>query len=390
VRVGVDATSWVNRRGFGRFARNSVGRLVELDRDTTYVFAIDEQSAAGAALPEGVEVLRVPTRRAPSAAAAAGSNRSPRDLLRLTRAVHRERLDAFLFPSTYTWFPVLATPTLVGLHDTILEDLPELTVPTRRTRTLARLKERLAVRRATRLFTVSEASRASLAQQLGISPDRLAVVPEAPDPVFAPRAGDALQAGLAAGGIGRYDRFFLFWGGISPHKNAETLIEAYAILRSRQERSPLLVLAGDLEGDPYLSAADAIRGQIARHGLERYVRLPGFVEDETLACLCSAATAVVLPSLAEGFGLPAVEAAACGAPVLLSDLPAHRETLDGAALFFPPRDEHALAEFLGHLANDDALRGDLSRRGRAAVAHLTWDAAADRLRELLLETAALA
>ena len=114
------------------------------------------------------------------------------------------------------------------------------------------------------------------------------------------------------------------------------------------------------------------------------------MSDEALACLCSGATAVVIPSLAEGFGLPAVEAAACGAPLLLSDLPAHRETLDGAALFFPPTDVTALAGLLAEVADDEAGRAELGERGRQAVARLTWDAAAESLRGLLRETARLA
>ncbi len=390
MRVGVDATSWVNRRGFGRFARNAIGRLVTLDAETTYVFTIDAQSAGEADLPAGAEVRKVRLRHAPSEAAAARSSRSPTDLLRLTRAVRRQRLDVFLFPSTYTWFPVVGTPTLVGVHDTILEDFPELTVPSRRARGLARLKQALAVRSASRLFTVSEASRTAVARRWRVPGERLAVVPEAPDPVFAPRDGEALECGLAAAGVTPRERFFLFWGGISPHKNVETLVEAYALLRAEDERAPLLVLVGDLEADPYLSSAAAVRARIAAYGLEEWVRLPGYVADEALACLCSVATAVVLPSLAEGFGLPAVEAAACGAPLLLSDLPAHREVLGGAALFFPPRDARVLSGLLARVAADDALREDLGRRGREAVGGLTWDAAAERLRGLLIETARLA
>jgi glycosyltransferase involved in cell wall biosynthesis len=390
VRVGVDATSWVNRRGFGRFARNAIGRLVELDRQTTYVFTIDDESAPEAQLPAGVEVRRVVLRRTPSEAAAAGSSRSPTDLLKLTRAVRSQELDVFLFPSTYTWFPVVGAPTLVGVHDTILEDLPKLTVPTRRHRMLARRKQSLAIRRASRLFTVSNASRRSVSERWRVPAERIAVVPEAPDPVFVPRSGNDLERGLAEAGLERGERFFLFWGGISPHKNAETLIDVYALLCAQLEDAPLLVLVGDLEADSFLSSAANVRARIAAHGLEASVRLPGYVPDGPLACLCSAATAVVIPSLAEGFGLPAVEAAACGAPLLLSDLPAHRETLEGAALFFPPKDADALAGLLARVSRDEGLREDLGARARKAVAPLTWDASAERLRGLLFETAGLA
>ena len=92
---------------------------------------------------------------------------------------------------------------------------------------------------------------------------------------------------------------------------------------------------------------------------------------------------MVNPSLAEGFGLPAVEAAACGAPLVLSDLPAHRETIGDAALFAPPGDVPALTRALLTMLRDDSLRASLAVRAQAAVAARTWDAAADALASLL-------
>src|SRR5215204_639165 len=363
MRVGVDATSWGNRRGFGRFARNAIGQLVELDPETDYIFFIDEQSADAAELPAGGRERRVRLKAPPSEAAAAGSSRSLADLLRLTRAVRQDRLDVFLFPTVYTYFPVLGTPTVVGLHDTIVESLPELTVPSRRERAAARLKHRVAIRRASRLFTVSQASREAIAAHFTIPEETLGLVTEAPDPVFSPRSGARLVAGLAEVGLEEDERYFLYAGGISPHKNVETLIDAYAQARTDgTESPPLLVLVGDLDSETYLSSARSVRERIARHGLAADIRLPGFVSDEVLACLYSGATGVVIPSLAEGFGLPAVEAAACGAAVALSDLPPHQETLGTAALFFPPTDVEALATVLRCLTGDESLRSEVATR----------------------------
>ena len=388
--MGVDATSWANRRGFGRFARNAVGRLVESDAETDYVFYVDAEGEEHAALPSRAQPRRVHLASSPSQAAAAGSHRPLADLFRLARAVHRDGLDAFLFPSVYTYFPVIGTPTVVGMHDTIVERLPELTVPSRRERTAAGLKHRVAVRRATRLFTVSEASRQAIASHFRIAPERLRIVPEAPDPVFSPRSGERLASGLAEAGLRHDERYFLYAGGISPHKNVETLVDAYSLASAgTDEPLPLLVLVGDLESEAYLSSAASVRERIARHGLEETVRLPGFVTDEALACLYSGATGVVIPSLAEGFGLPAVEAAACGAPVALSDLPPHRETLGAAALFFPPTDVEALATILTCLSVDETLRNGVAAKARQAVAGLTWDAAAAELRTLIREAARL-
>jgi alpha-1,3-rhamnosyl/mannosyltransferase len=386
VQVGVDGTSWVNRRGYGRFTRNAVGRLIELDGETRYVVYLDEQSAPRAEVPAGAEQRTVALGRPPSEAAAAHSRRSLADLARMTLAVARDRPDAFLFPSVYTYFPVLGTPTVVGVHDTIAEDYPRLTLPTRRARAYASAKRALAVRLASRLFTVSEASREALADRLGITPESLAIVPEAPDPVFHPRSPDAVGRALEPLGL-RRGSYLLTAGGISPHKNLETLVAAYAELLRRAGDAPQLVLVGELQDDPYLSSAAEVRARIAELGIGERVLLPGFVEDEMLACLYAGAAAVVLPSLAEGFGLPAVEAAACGAALILSDLPAHRETLGDAALLVAPSDVRSIADALEKVLGDSALRFSLAKRARRAVSRLSWDVSAEVLHRLIAEVA---
>ena len=385
MRVGVDATSWTNRRGYGRFARNAVRRLVELDGESTYVLYVDQATADDPSLPARGERHVVPLRRPASVAASADSSRGVLDLVRLARAGARSGVDCFLFPSVYTYFPVGSVPTIVGVHDVIADEFAELTLPTRRARLFWRLKERIAVRRARCLFTVSEASRAAVAARFGLAPEALVVIPEAPDPVFFPRKADEVARALSEAGLRPGAAFFLYAGGISPHKNIETLVDAYAVLAARTHEAPLLVIVGDLDRDPYLSAADSVLGRIAKLGLEQRVRLPGFVSDDVLAALHTGATAVVLPSLAEGFGLPAVEAAACGAPVIVSDIPAHRETLDGAALFFPAQNAPALASELEAIAGQAELRADLSERARRAVSGLSWDATAERLRDVIAE-----
>ncbi|HZR91439.1 MAG TPA: glycosyltransferase family 1 protein [Gaiellaceae bacterium] len=382
MRIGVDATSWVNRRGYGRFARNALGRLVEVDPDTRYVLVIDEESARRAELPAAAEVLAVPLSRPPAEAASASSYRPPRDLLRLGAAVSRARFDAFLFPSVYTYFPSVGAPTVVGVHDLIADDFPQLTLPSRRARTLWTLKQRLALALARRLFTVSETSRSEIAARLRIAASRIAVVSEAPDPVFYPRSAAEVEQALAGLGLGAREPYLLYAGGISPHKDIPTLLEAYALVR-KDGNAPRLVIAGALDADPYHSAADAVRERIGALGIADGVLLTGYVTDDVLACLYSAASAVALPSLAEGFGLPAVEAAACGAAVVLSDIPAHRETLGEDALFFPAGDAAVLSERIQRLLGSDMLRRSLAERGRQRVARRSWTAAAEALRELL-------
>jgi glycosyltransferase involved in cell wall biosynthesis len=377
MRIGVDATSWENRRGYGRFARNALSRLVELDGQTSYAFVVEDGSPAE--LPG--ERLAVKLSRSPAEAASADSYRPPADLLRLAAAVTRARFDAFLFPSVYTYFPSVGAPTIVGVHDLIADDFPELTVPSRRARTFWQIKQRAAVKLAKRLFTVSESARREISLRLRVPPDKLAVVPEAPDPVFTPRPAEEIEREKQAVGLAAGDRYLLFAGGISPHKNVETLVDAFARIEGLK-----LVLAGALD-DAYLSSAGSVRRRIEERGVQDKVLLPGYVSDDALASLYSGATVVVLPSLAEGFGLPAVEAAACGAPVVLSDIPAHRETMGEEALFFPARDSARLAEQIHQLLGSDELRRSLAARGQQRVARYSWDAAAEALRNLVHEAA---
>jgi glycosyltransferase involved in cell wall biosynthesis len=387
MRVAVDATSWANRRGFGRFARNAVRSLVDADDSARYVLVCDRETASREDLPRGAGTLIVDLQCVPVEAATADSQRPLRDLVRLSAAMRRTRPDVVLFPSLYTWFPVPGTPTVVGVHDLIADEHPELTLPSRGARVRWRLKRRAAIRSAARVFTVSAASREVLAAALGVDAGSLAIVPEAPDPVFGPRPQDAIESAVAPLGLSPGEPYFLYAGGISPHKGLETLLAAYGALARRSD-APRLVVVGALEDEAYLSAADHVRRLIREAELTERVLLPGYVSDETLACLYSGAVAFVSPSRSEGFGLPAVEAAVSGCAVVLSDIPAHRESMAGAALYVPVGDAASLETALARVMDDAVLRARLADAAAERVSHMTWAAAARVLRGVLREAAA--
>ena len=364
LRLGVDATAWWNPRGDGRFARNAIRALVADGGDWTLV---------SDRVLEGVPGARVRVAPVTGGPARAGAARGPVDLLRLRRATRG--LDAFLSPSVYSWFPTAGVPSVVGVHDANSVTLAPLVLPGRRDRLLWRLKLAAALRSATRVFTLSEASRVALVEHLSLDPSRVAVVTLAPEPVFAPQPEDVVASSLAA--VGVEPPFIVYAAGLSPHKGLDTLLDAL-------DADTQLVLVGDLDDDLYASDAARVRARAA----SLRVVLPGHVSDQTLAALYTAATAAVVPSRGEGFGLPAVEAAACGAACVLSDIPPHRETLGDAAVFFPPGDASALASALRRVVDDAGLRDDVAARGRSAVARLTWEETARRLRVLLEEAAA--
>jgi glycosyltransferase involved in cell wall biosynthesis len=366
LRIGVDATAWSNERGDGRFVRNAVARLVRGHPEADWVLYSDEGNARLIEDSVGAEAVPVHQRRAPSDGRDGGMPRPADDVVRLSMAVRRGSHDAFLAPSVLSYFPVVGAPSLVGLHDATATTHARLVLPARRDRVLWRIKQGMALRLAEILFTVSEDARAAISDSLKLQPDAIEVVPEGVDPAFGPQPKEVVRAALSGIGLAPDAAPFVFAAGISPHKGVDDLVEAYAAA-SRADPLPELVVAGSPSG-PYVSAA----GEVERRVQE-------------LACLFTAATAAIVPSHSEGFGLSGLEAAACGAPLVLSDIGAHRETLGDAALFFDPGDRGALAERLRRLASDPELADELRKRGQAAAARYSWDETARVLFALLEE-----
>lgn len=384
MRIGVDGACWSNRRGYGRYARSLLSALARLGGDQNrYLLFLDPETAGASDLPEKFEKVVVHTRQAPARAASASGNRAIADVLRMTWAVARARLDVFFFPSVYTFFPLFGpVRAVVTIHDVIPERHPEMIFPRRRLALFWRMKLALAVRQAGLIITVSEHARDGILEQFHLAPERVRVVLEAPDPLFGPIAHPRDPAELLPGcGLTPGCRYLLYVGGLSPHKNLDALIEAYRRLITCGEFGALrLLLVGDYSGDVFHSAYDDLRAAVAHHRLEGRVCFTGFVPDQVLVELYNRAELLVLPSLDEGFGLPAVEAAACGTPVMASDTGPAADLLGGGAWTFPPRDVDGLTEGLRTLLREPARRAAMGAEGRRRVAALSWDrAAADTL-----------
>jgi glycosyltransferase involved in cell wall biosynthesis len=184
-------------------------------------------------------------------------------------------------------------------------------------------------------------------------------------------AAAARQAGVPSGA-----RWLAYVGGFNPHKHLEVLVEAHASLASRLPDPPLLLLVGTLSGDVFHGVQERIHEAIRRAGTERLIRWTGFVPDEQLRHLLSGAVALVLPSASEGFGLPAVEAAACGTPVIATTASPLPELLAGGGLFVPPGDVAALAAALLEVLSDEEGRHEMGQVAQRRAAALTWPAGA--------------
>jgi glycosyltransferase involved in cell wall biosynthesis len=382
MRIGVDASCWTNRRGYGRYTRGLLTALLAADRRNEYCWFIDSETADTTQdLPAPAHRVIVQTSRAAERSASASGRRSLRDVWAMRQAVrhHRPPLDLIFFPSVYTFFPVTGRfKVVVAIHDAIAERHPALIFPHWRARLLWTLKVRWAVRQAGLVTTVSEAAKEALIEQFGIAAGAIRVIPDAADPTFRPLGDDPrTKRILATYGIRDAERFILYVGGLSPHKNVTTLIDAYARLLRREACGDLrLVLVGDFQGDVFFSSFPALREMVHQSGLTSRVIFTGFVPDAELVHLYNAAQALVLPSFDEGFGLPVLEAMACGVPVVASRIPALLGLAGDAALYFEPRQPDELSHRLGEVLRNAQLRQALGRNGLSRAHLFSWERSA--------------
>ncbi len=278
----------------------------------------------------------------------------------------RGRADLYHSPA-YAMPVICPAPAVVTVHDLSFFRLPQ---------TFGRLQgaylrwaTRGAARHAAALIAVSEFTRRETVALLGTPPDRIHVVPNGVAEEFRPADPPAVAAYRARRGLP--ERFILAVGTVQPRKNLVTVIEAYARLRLTMPDPPALVVAG---------AAGWGRDEVAERtralGLEASVRRLGFCDDHELPLLYTAAAVVTVPSLYEGFGLPVVEAMACGTPVIVADTSSLPEVAGDAALRVPATDVEGWVRALRQVLDDPALAARLSAAGAARAQRFRWSRAA--------------
>jgi glycosyltransferase involved in cell wall biosynthesis len=277
-------------------------------------------------------------------------------------------IDLYHSPD-FTLPPVRAgTRTLVTVHDLSFLHLPDCFQPS--LVEYLRANVPLAAQRADCVIADSESTRRDLIAAFDVPPERTTVIYPAVEPRFRPIADARALTQVRL----RYhlpERFILSLGTIQPRKNYIGLIEAFAQL---DDADLHLVIVGG-KGWLYEDVFAAVR----ERGLENRVLLPGYVDDVELPALYNLATVFALPSLYEGFGIPPLEAMACGTPVVVSDNSSLPEVVGDAGLLVDARDSSALAGALDRLLSDDALRQALSEAGRTRAATHTWRRSAAQL-----------
>lgn len=258
-------------------------------------------------------------------------------------------------------------PCVVSIHDILHEAMPEH-FPKGLSR-LMRLLYPQGARRAAMVLTLSAYCRDEIVARYRVPPDRVAYAFPGVDPAFAPVSDPAALAAVRAR-LGLPDGpYILFLGRMEPRKNLPGLAAAYALLRKRLgESAPALVIAGPDDG---LFAAFGQR--LRETGTGEGIVFCGGVAQADLPALLSGAAVFAYPSFGEGFGLPVVEAMACGAPVAASLAPAVPEAAGGAALLVDPRAPEALAEALYRVLAEPELAAELRAKGLARAKRLDWN-----------------
>ena len=386
MRIGIDVTSAVTQSaGIGRYTRELVRAMLTLGAPHRYTLLYATEKRVEKPidpLPPGARLRRLPVHDKWLARV------WHRFQLPIPVELATGRLDLF-HSHDFTLPPVLpGTRTLLTVHDLSFLRDPDSAVPSLR-KFLDRAVRR-SVARAGRVLADSQATKDDLVELFGVPAGKIDVLPGGVDARFGPIRDPAALAAVRA----RYDLgdgpIILYVGTIQPRKNYERLIRAFAQVIGRRWKT-----GSDPMGDVNLVIAggkgwmfDDIFAEVAHLGLERRVRFTGFVDDADLPALYSAATIFAYVSLYECFGLPVLEAMACGAPVIGSSVSSIPEIIGDAGLLVDPMDVDAIAAGLLGLLKDLSARDAYMRDGLRRASKFTWGAAARQLLSIYDQMAA--
>lgn len=353
ITYALDArTATAHFPGIGRYVRNLARALLPLLRPHERLLLVhDPREPADWQLPtDHPQLAWAPLPVSPF---------SPWQQVAVPRLLRRHR--AAVYHSSYYLMPYRpGVPALLTLYDFIPMLFPETV--SARARLLAGVATRLALRAAHHVVTISEATRADLLRLYAVPPQRVSAIPLAAGPAFKPQPPEATAALRRRHALP--ERFTLYLGSNKPHKNLPRLLAAWATLPEDE----LLVIAGAWD-----SRYPEPRQIVQQQGLDERVRFLGPVAEADLPALYGAATLFVFPSLYEGFGLPVLEALACGTPVACSDNSSLPEVAGDAALLFNPRDASAIADAIRLLLADEQERAAQAARATAQAARFSWE-----------------
>lgn len=353
MKVGIEASPVVNQGGLGSYTRSLTHGLAAVDPHGDYtLFFSPTAPTTPLAGAEGMRRVVVPTR-----------NALVRYFATLPLALARERID--VVHVQYAAPPFCPARIVVTIHDLIHERHPEFYPHDMVVKYRAIVP--LTVRKAAIVLTISEYSKRDIMHRYCVPPEKIVVAPRTASPAFV-RLHDQARLAAVRERYGTGEHFILSVGNIERRKNLKTLIAAYVRLRQAEAASAKLVLVGSkgwLHDDVFAAARDS--------GYVDQLVFTEVVPEEDLAALYNAADLFVYPSLFEGFGLPPLEAMACGTPVVTSNTSSLPEVVGNAALMVGPLDVDGLAGAMSRVLGDPALRARLSAQGLERATLFSWE-----------------
>jgi glycosyltransferase involved in cell wall biosynthesis len=364
-QIAIDASrvSVAERTGTERYSYELLAALARVDRWNSYTLYTNGLPAALPPLGPNFALRSIPLRRLWTHA-------------RLGPALAGDRPDLLFVPAHVV--PLVHPPSVVTIHDLGYLSFPA--AHTARRRLELHLTTRWSLRAARQVIAISQATKDDLLRHYGADPARVSVVHHGLSAGFRPAEPPAVAAARARHGLAA--PYLLYVGTVQPRKNLQRLIEAFALVAA--EYADLSLVIAGRRG--WLT--EAIERRAGQLGLASRVRFLGYLPDEDLPALLSGAAAFVFPSLYEGFGMPVLEAMACGAPVLTASDSSLPEVAGDAALLVDPTDVHAIAAGLRQIVGDERLRADLRARGLARAAAFTWERCARETLAVLLDALA--
>jgi glycosyltransferase involved in cell wall biosynthesis len=357
MRIGIDATALPPHPvGAGNYIIELIRHLERLNEADEFVIF---------AQPHGRDLIDVPAR--PGFEWVMIPQRSPAQRLiweqtGFPRLVARSSLD-LLHSLHYTRPMRLPCTSVVTFHDMTFFLFPHLHTPSKRLYFPQAI--RLSARKANALIAVSESTRQDAIRLLGIPPARIHTVPLGVSPAFHP----VREASLLEAVRQRYslpEHFILYVGLVEPRKNLPMLLRAYQ--RLPDNSAPALVIVGRFGW-----GVEQVFKLVESLAIRDKVHFSGYIPAEDLPIVYNLADVFVYPSLYEGFGLPPLEAMACGTPVITTSVSSLPEHVGEAGILVPPQDEEALFQALVKILQDPDLRGELSRKGPERAAQYSWN-----------------
>jgi glycosyltransferase involved in cell wall biosynthesis len=357
VRIAIDASTLSTQGGPRTYVQGLIDALLRIDRENEYCVFYNDPCHLG---------------RFPAAREIVLPGKSPlarlwREHVLLPQACRRERVDVLHCPKSAV--PYFAPcPVVVTLHDLIPIKHPE----TERfaARVYWRLQIPIAARRSDFIITDSEHARREIMADFHVPDERIRTVMLAYDPVMLASRDEATGRAVRDR-YGLPPEYILYVGTIQPRKNLMTLIEAYGRLRRDEGLATRLVIVGR-KGWLY----DALFARIRELGLGEEVIFTGFVPDEELPFIYDGARVFVYLSLFEGFGLPPLEAMACGVPVITSDTTSLPEVVGDAGITLPPADVTGVANAIRRVLGDRGLAAAMGEKGLVRARGFSWEATA--------------